>query len=473
MEDSFTTNVKSKKVFFALLIFCILILGFTAGYRVIALDGAPIGEESYYNLRLAENTEFLDYDALSFMGRFTVMESFWILILSVSPALLSFLLPFLFGIGTFIFFYLIMGRLKPQIKNLASLLLIISPAFIYLFSTSTKFSGAMFFTSIAFYCFLRKKRWFALAALFLVSMFSSLFGIGIWVALLLYYVFKKKEKFLFIGHSILLIVSFLIYYIRLFDIGWQKPFFLGSSEVSFFLSKVFVNFGAAFGFGVFMFVLALIGIYAVWNERYKFILAYLGLFFFLLFGVYLDAILLILGIVLVPFAAIGLRRLYRYNWKIDAVKYLVIIIIFAGLLFTTISYEKAHVNAFPNEDYNGAIKLLEKEGKGRVVLSDPENGHFISYAGTKNIMDTNLFFSSNAESRYQDIRSFYYTKDADTIYRLVEQYDIRYVLVDASMKRHIWYDDDQGLLSYLRSGDRTFFKAYSSDSVEIWELINV
>ena len=158
--------LNAKKYFYLLLILCIVLLSLSQYLRFRNNDGFFYGEESYYNLKIAEfikeNKAFPAEDSMSYGGRPYVGEYGYPLLLSLNIKIIPRILPILLGVFSFILFYFIITKIKFEIRGLASLILIISPTFIYLFSTLTKYSVVVFLSLFAILLHLNKKHKIAL-----------------------------------------------------------------------------------------------------------------------------------------------------------------------------------------------------------------------------------------------------------------------------------------------------------------------
>jgi len=207
--------LNAKKHFYLLLILCIILLVLPLAIRAIFNNSFLLGEESYTNLRTAQyikiNNELPTEDDYSYGGRPYTNEYGMPLLLAFNPALLSRIIPLIFGILSFILFYFIIEEIYPFVKGLASLFLIISPSFIYLFSTATKYSGALLFTLFGIYLLVKDKKYYGLISFIIVGFFSYLISLSFLIAFLIYGIYKNKWKefyVLLIGNIIVFFIQF-------------------------------------------------------------------------------------------------------------------------------------------------------------------------------------------------------------------------------------------------------------------------
>src|SRR3989344_7924786 len=164
------------RIFFLILLGLIVLL-IPIIFRYLYHDNLLIGEESYYNLRLArfvnENHVLPINDELSYGGRTIVDEVGWIVLLALNPEVISRLLPVLLGLFSIVFFFLIAKMIDQRIAVVSTILFILSSGFMYLFSVSTKYSMAIFLGLLGFYLILKRSYFYGVLFLSLVSFFRE------------------------------------------------------------------------------------------------------------------------------------------------------------------------------------------------------------------------------------------------------------------------------------------------------------
>src|SRR3989338_1862731 len=192
------SGAKRKLVFLGLLLFCIIILVSPVYLRHLNSDDYLIGDKPYYYLRIANyinetNAHIFENinDNFSFEGREYSEEIGWPYLLSFNPVFLSFYLPIILGILSFILIY-------------------------------------------------------------------SIF---------------KKEKLIYFYLS--LILTFLAGYMQFGKLTGVSGLFFVNRGFSYFLQNLVSDFGGRFGIGIFMILLAFIGIFILWKDKYRFVLIYL------------------------------------------------------------------------------------------------------------------------------------------------------------------------------------------------------
>ncbi len=464
------SNVKLKFWILILLCFLSLLLPILIRDRT---NNLFIGSESYKSLRIADsikNKGLSSYDKLSYGGKPLVQEKLWYSILSINPAFLAKILPFILGILSFILFYLIINKVKPDLTIISSLLLIFSPAFLYLFSTATKYSAAVFFILLGFYFMTKDKNNYGYVSFF-ISGFFSIISLLFIVFIFLFYSLKKEDFRYFYTLFFGFIVIFLIQFYNLIKFGIPQLIF-GFEAFNFEKFFSFIIFGDSgrYGFGFFMFFLALIGIYFYYRERFRFLFVYFALFLVLLVSFYLNFLMAYLAFPLAFFGAIGIGSFLKEQSKSDLFKFLTLLVIICGLLFSLIVFYDGVSRFEPSKGYFEGINYLKNQNGDFTVLTDYKNGDFIAYAGKKTFIDSDFLYAPDPSFANKILNELYSTKDINATVELLHNYKIKEILIDENMKKDIFNNEEKGLLFLLKYSPGVFEKVFNNTEVEVWEL---
>ena len=461
-------SLNVRYYFWILLVLCLISLLVPLFLRTTFSNGLYIGEETYRSLRLGQNIRegsFLSYDNLSYGGKYLFEERLWYFLISIAPGFMVIFLPILFGILSFIVFYLLVSEIKPELKEIASLILIISPTFIYFFNIATKYTAALFFILLGFYLF-KKNKFYLSYFIFILSGLFSIVSLLIVCFIFLYYSLKKEDfshfYILFFGFILL----FLVQFYRVFTLGLPK-FLFPFKEFTFsnFFSFLIFGFGNQYGIGVFMFFLALIGIYCIYNEKYKFLLVYLFILLLFLLSFYFNFILLFLLFLLSFFAAAGIYHFWNDPWKSDVFRFLTLVVIICGLLFVNLSFYKGVSEIQPKVNYFESISFLSQQEGDFVVLSDSSLGEYIKYAGKKTFIDNDYLYAPDFDIRLNDFNSLLISNDINNTLEILGRYKIEYILIDKNNKD---YQDEKGILFILKNSRNIFVNLFENDEVSVW-----
>lgn len=466
-------NASPRKTVIYLFIICLIVLSMPLFLRAKFVDSNFIGEESYSNYRLAnmiKDNGFVKYDELSYSGRDLRYEYGYVGLLSLSPRLLSWILPIIFGLISFVLFYNIVKKYDSDIALISSLLLIFSPSFIYLFSVSTKYSGAVMFFLLGLYLYLKGRdynKYLGYACFIAVSLFS-IEAVFVLVLAGLFLAYGKKIEWKFYIISVLL--SFGLLYMQfgnlLFNFGL---FFERYISFNFFASigVLFSDLGGKYGFGLFLFLLSLIGIYSIGKDRYRYIIWFALYFALLVLSVYFNFLILFVNFILVIFASYGVIYFIDMEWKSTVFRSVTILVIICGLLFSTLSFLNNVTEIEPSLNYINAVGFLNNTDK-YVVFSEYTRGVYINLAGNKNVADSNFLGAPNVVERLKDSDLLLHANKMPEARKILDKYNIKHVLVDKEMKSRLYASDESELLFLLKYAISDFYKEYENDEVEIW-----
>src|SRR3989338_9979990 len=174
-------SLNAKYYLYGLILLALIILISSFIIRDKYNAGYPIGDESYSTLRygryIAENNVLPQEDPYSYGSRPFINEFGYPLILSFMPDNWQYILPLIFGLLSLFFYYKIVEKTNPEVKVLASLLLIISPIYIYLFSTTTKHSIGLFLLFLGFYSYIKDNKKLSILIFSLLAFFNYLLSL--------------------------------------------------------------------------------------------------------------------------------------------------------------------------------------------------------------------------------------------------------------------------------------------------------
>jgi len=393
----------------------------------------PLGTESYYHLKLAEgilNGELPDY----FNFGWPVLISLTSFIFSLEVEIAMNILLFLLGILSIILFYNILNKFGFKIRFISSLVLIISPIFIYLFTIGGNYTVPVVLALLSASFILDKKYLIFGISFIFIPFFDleSAFLIG--VIFLFYFIYLKKKKLAFLLIFLLLILSFV--YFENYNFDFISDF---GSEIGLSIFSIFLFFT---GFGLF------------WREKQYFLL-YLICTILFLFYLKFDWVLIYFNLFLSLLIAISFVELYKRQWESDVIKNLTLLLLVCGLLFSGLSYAREASENLPNEEF---FEALNKIPNYSGVFSSISNKNWVNY-GNENFIE----FS---ESDYNEILML---KDAEISRFLLDKYGVKYVLIDNKMEKEIWKGKKDGLL-WVVNYDEHFINVYDGKYIDIWEF---
>jgi hypothetical protein len=346
------------------------------------------------------------------------------------------IIPFVFGLVFIILLYRFLQELgfNRKISFISCLILILSPGFIYLFSTYNGFFLPVFILLVSFY-FILKNSPYLIIFPYLIALFGILHSIIFLFLFLVYSIkIKKFRNFFYVLPSLLL------------------SFFFDSGSLA--LKYGFIaEFGSRVGLSVFVILLFIFGFISLWREKYKYILLYVVSFFLFLVSYYDIRVLSYLNILLCLIAAIGLDYVLKTKWESILIRNTTIIVLIAGLFLSSMSFINLLANDLPNEEIIEGLGYMEDLQEG-VVLSLNSRSYWLSSLSDKETIE---------------IRELFYIRDLENSTVLLDKYGIDYIWVDHDMKEQIWEADDEGMLFLLKYSQK-FKKIFNNSYIGIWKV---
>jgi len=456
-------KVTRKKTLIYSILLAIIILSIIPLARTLFHDSILQGHEPYYNIKLSndllQNNFQDDYslDTYHFLLTGTVII--------FGTYLSSIALPFILGILSVILVCFILDQFKIQQlkKFIILIILIISPVFVYTFSTSNSYAFSVFLLLFGFYAFIKHRQILSIISFILLSMFNIINPIIALLLLYSYISYNKKRVIDFYGISSLIIITTFTYNLLLYN-----QFYIMDA----FSQGVLINFisdlGGIMGFGIFSILLAVIGVYIIWTTKKQIVFGAM-LAFLIIASIFLNHINIYLNFLFALFAGFGLFVLIKMRWKVKLIKSLTLIILVAGLLFSSISYINRESNSLPNSQMIDSLEWISLRSEG-VILSHHTNGFWIESIAEKPVVSSQILkFSS--KTVLKDTNELFYSRNLENTISLLDKYDVTYIWINKEMKNGlIWTKEDEGLLFLFRN-TKVFKKLYDRGDVEIWKYL--
>lgn len=436
-----------------------------------ANDSFLVGKEAYSIIRLAENLK--TWDPLSYGGRFAAYTWGTALLISLKPRLLAQLLPPIFGLLTFLSLW---GTLKSfgldaNTRRVALAITTTSPPFIFLFSTLNNHFAAITLALFGLYSFVKNWRIPAALSFIIMPVFSLPAALISLILLFMMTFFSKRRDFFWLIFVCTAIVATAYYLTLAKYAGSPEKLLFAPAELMLHskLQSYFSDLGGKYGLSVFGVMLAILGIMYNWKKKYS----DLGVFF----SIFALAILMFLTKYAIFFmnffvsilAAYALMALASKGWESKTLKNFTMLVMVCGLIFSTVSFMNRHITEEPSKGIVQAMEIFKENDQG-VAFSHYTRGYWLEYAGKKTVMDENFAFAPNVNERWKDSEELFKTRSLDDAMKIIDKYSIRYIWVDKELKGEIWGHNEEGL-QFLLEYSKNFKRVYSTDYVEIWEVL--
>ncbi|NOZ80864.1 MAG: hypothetical protein GXP63_04275 [DPANN group archaeon] len=479
MTDTFVLSRRSLFrlsffLFFLVISAALLFRSFTEGF-------GPAGAASFENIQIAQNYASLWYrDPLIQGSRMVLVLPYHLLL----GSLLSFFgmkitllfLPLLLVGGLLFFTILLFSRLEVSQRStvLALLGFLLSPALIY---AGTRFSPQLFVLFlIAFTLWLAMSanpllRGFAYPVMLLIA-WSGIIPLLLFLLMLRYALrFAGRSENQYRGFAFfLLLVSLFLLTLTVPD--WAVLTLVPSLPA--FFAKTITIFGGHPGISGFLLLLSSIGFFVSWYRRKRYVLLYgFLLFLFLVQAFSLFDVSIYLTLLLLPLAVMGFESLLNRRWQLLLVKRLTIVILFYGLLFSSVAYSKIAAQDKPTEDLLAALGWIrDNTPPEKTVFTSQENGFLVSaIAGRPVMIDDDYYRVTEGKKIQEDYRLILSSRNLKQTMSLLKDYDVGYILITSGMKEGETFSrEDEGLLFVLTNPDH-FRRVYSRNKDDLWEVI--
>lgn len=435
-------------------------------------NGGFIGRESYFIARMAETTPY--YDTLSYSGRVSGYNIGTPYLLSLLPTEYWPFFSFGFAYLSVILFWLLLGRFGIENRKVSLLLLVLSPTLLFLTSTLNQLVVPLFLLLLSLLLLNFKNRLMKIIGIpfaLLIPLFDFVFAAISFAILIIFLLLGRKDRKYFCCAAIGILLSTLSYFFFTYSrTGWPSMF---NPENQFFglnyaLRAIVSDFGGYAGISLFALILSFIGAISIWQKKYSRLDIFFLVFFILFLSFFRIEAIILLSLLVAVFASLGFVYLTKAHWENLTLKWLVLLIIVCGALFSALAYSKELVNGEPNQGTLFAMEFLSSKEDG-VVFSDYSRGNWIAYSGKKNVLDQNFLFAPHAKERFADSRTLLYTRDYNEASKLFRKYEIKYIWMDDGLKAKLYSGKEEGLL-FLLQYSSNITNIYNQDGVQIWKI---
>ncbi len=477
----------NKTMLWYVLIITLGILLVPSFMRIVFTQGSvgtmfPFESEPYYNMIVTQNMEQDDSnnslfspDTL-FKGRRIVYGPHHYLLSFFSVGnqnMLQFWLwitPLFLGVIATLLMYGVLRRFSIEHSTafMALLALVLSPSFMYVFTTSISDALAVCVLLLALYLFISPKRrlfWVSLPVIMLAASFSLFHALLVLLFLILF----SLHAFPLMYHKARALAATVLVLGVIF-VG-NLPFYIPYTALESSLNSFVADFGARSGFSVFYIILACMGLVYSWKEKEKYVLLYV-LTLLSIPAILVQPQLMIYALfILAYFVGLALIQLRQTKWQFPSVQKMTFLIIILGLLFSSVSYANRLKSSHPSEELVHSLEFLkENSPPDAKVLSHESLGPFIESLAHRPVLLDEADDKAALQAKLKSADTIFQSRSEETVRALLVTKDIRFILITDRMKEGlVWEAPDQGLLFLLRDSE-TFKNVYSTSSIEIWEF---
>lgn len=378
------------------------------------------------------------------------------------------LIPFIFSIINVCLMYFLARKIINKDDNLLFFLIsfIISPVFIYTYTTYNDLIFSMFFFLAGSLLLMNDQ--YLLSMLPFIASFATnpiVFIIIISALLVFYERFRSRKLLLPI---VILGVSGYIF-ISTNNIGQ-----ISGISLYRLITDYFSDFGASFGLGIFQFIMGSIGLLLSWKNKRDNAMLYFAAAVIFICSLYQKQLILFLDMILIYYGAQAFSKLWNSTWQSSILKSYVILLIVCGLIFSYGSYIKKFSLEGPSDSEVMSLEWLGKNNqRNESVFSYYKYGFMIrALSKSEPYADKQYYISSNNKIKLELSEEMFYSRNLKNITAFFEKNNLRYVWINQDMVGgEVWKKDDEGILFVMKNSD-VFVKVYDYDGVVIWKYLN-
>lgn len=364
--------------------------------------------------------------------------------------------PLILGILAFFLFLQLAKQLdlSSDLTFFYLLLAIISPIFIWSFTTLSAFSLYLMLVLLGFFLLNNNRLRFLAIFPFVMATFFDLIGI-IALFILQFTYFFKRPKDIYVKLLLAVTLLLLIINVVFLNLPLTNGPFHSEQLVADFISDL----GGLSGISFFTIILASIGLFITWKKKqFQFIYALLPLF--LLSYIINTSMILFLGLTLSFFAALALNKIIQKKWALPSIKSFTLLLLFLGIAFSSISYIERITDLPPLEmDQEALFWIQENTPTEAIVFSTLDYSYYIKHFAQRQPFQN--YNEPNKDTITNDILSAAYI---DELFPLLEENNITIIYLNQALVQSL--PPDQGL-HFLLKNER-FKLIHSYKDVQVW-----
>ncbi len=223
--------------------------------------------------------------------------------------------------------------------------------------------------------------------------------------------------------------------------------------------------GGTYGFSIFALMLAIVGAILIWEHKQKYYGAYAVFMIFLISSFFFPGMLVFANILVSGLAGVALASLAQRKWELKFLRQSALLVLFCGLLFSSISHAVILADMPPTMSFFKAVEF-----KPGVILTHEKYGFWIESAGHTAVIDQLWKELPDAEDRIWDTAALFSSTDLQKTKTLLGKYNITYILITPEMQHGLLWEREQEGLDFLVENSETFKKLETGSNTKVWRI---
>jgi len=431
-----------KREFILLIVLALIFVALPHYLRLAHGNPTLAGIQPYYHAHLAMEGRFEQPYDFILAGTYKILGE-WAF--RIVPALFAFLSSIL------LWLFLRTANVAENVQVWTLLSYVLSPMLIALSLLGTP-HGFIICCILAgtILLFRESKWWLAGVAFFVLAGLSGTLAIvSSLTFLLIVFLWKGTYQKQFLTSMAVTIVFF----------AFRSP---PSIEFPSSLLQFVSDLGGVYGLSIFALLLAFVGTVLVWSHKARYYGAFAVCCMFLVGCFFFPSLLVYANMLIAILDGVALSRLASRKWKLSFLRNASLLVLFCGLLFSSISHGVSLADMAPNSAFFEALKFPRG-----IVLTHESYGFWVEYAGHKAIIDP-LWRERGEDDLFWDVSAMFSSTNLDDTRQLLDKHRVTHVLLSKEMSQGlVWEKEEQGL-AFLVTNVETFKKIHDGNEFKVW-----
>jgi len=448
-----------KKHLLGILILAVIMIALPLRLRFAHNNPTMAGSEPYYHARMAMEilSGIPQIDKSITNGREYVLQPYH-LILALAYKTLGTrafnLMPIVFAMSSFIFYFLLLRKLKVPESNQPWILLAyaLSPPLIAVGAISTPHSFVLALLISGTWLMLGRWWWLGIINFIIASLAGLVYNLAAIAFLLILMLIRKRTKPIILAT----IISLTIF------IGGHHP---ASIELPRGVMQYISDIGGTYGFSIFAFLLAIVGAALSWRHKKAYYGAYTITLLFLTGSFFYPDLLVFANVIISALAGVALATLAQRKWKLTFLRQGALLVLFCGLLFSGIAHAVNIADAPPSPEFFKALNFPQG-----TVLTHENYGFWVEAAGHKAVIDPLWKKLPEPEDQKWDVAAMFSSTDLVKTNLLLKKYNVTHILITPEMQHGLLWEREELGLAFLVENSETFKKLETGSRIRVWRV---
>lgn len=222
--------------------------------------------------------------------------------------------------------------------------------------------------------------------------------------------------------------------------------------------------GGIYGFSIFALLLAIVGATTIWEHKKKYYTIYALFITFIIINLFIPELIIFTNILISALAGTALATLAQRTWKLTFLRQAALLVLFCGLLFSSISHAVSIADTPPTQTFFKAIQIPPT-----TIFTHENYGFWIELAGHKAITDPLWKQLPDPEEQNWDSAALYKQTELEKANQLLRKYNITHILITPEMQHGLVWEREEEGLDFLVKNSETFKRIETGSNIQLWQ----